>query len=83
MSTTAVAAVLAVLAAPSGLLVSPSELAALLESPTVVVLHIEDRGGDFASGHVPGARLIRYDQIAVDGPEALGSELPPVAPDGR
>ena len=39
-------------------------------------IHIEDRPGDFANGHVPGARLVRYDEIAVDGPDQLGSELP-------
>ena len=68
----------AALAAPSGLLVSPADLAAQLADPAVVVVHIEDRGGDFANGHVPGARLVRYDQIAVDGADQLGSELPPV-----
>ena len=68
----------AALAAPSGLLMSPADLAAQLADPAVVVVHIEDRGGDFANGHVPGARLVRYDQIAVDGADQLGSELPPV-----
>ena len=68
----------AAMAAPSGLLVSPSDLAAQLADPAVVVVHIEDRDGDFANGHVPGARLVRYDQIAVDGADQLGSELPPV-----
>lgn len=75
MSTTAL--LVAALAAP-GLLVGPSDLPAPAADPAVVVLHIEDRDGDFAAGHVPGARLVRYAQIAVDGPTGLGSELPPV-----
>ena len=79
MSTTAIALAAAALwPAPSGLLVSPADLAAQLANPALVVIHIEDRGSDFANGHVPGARLVRYDQIAVDGPDQLGSELPPV-----
>lgn len=69
----------AALAGPSGLLLSPAELAARLTAPGVVVLHIEDRPGDFANGHVPGARLVRYGDFAVDGHGGLGSELPPVA----
>ena len=68
----------AALAWPPGLLVSPADLAARLADPAVVVLHIEDRDGDFANGHVPGARPVRYRQIAVDGPQQLGSELPPI-----
>jgi thiosulfate/3-mercaptopyruvate sulfurtransferase len=68
----------AALAGPTGLLVSPAELATRLADPGVVVLHIEDRPGDFANGHVPGARPVRYDQIAVDGANAVGSELPAV-----
>jgi thiosulfate/3-mercaptopyruvate sulfurtransferase len=79
MSTTAIAlAAAAALAGRSGLLVSPADLAAQLANPALVVIHVEDRGGDFANGHVPGARLVRYDQIAVDGPDQLGSELPAV-----
>ena len=68
----------AALAGPTGLLVSPAELATRLADPGVVVLHIEDRPGDFANGHVPGARPVRYGQIAVDGANAVGSELPAV-----
>ncbi|MGE0359945.1 MAG: sulfurtransferase [Vicinamibacterales bacterium] len=80
MSTTAalVALAAAVAAPSSGLLVSPAELAARLAAPGVVVLHVEDRPGDFANGHVPGARLVRYGDFAVDGPTDLGSELPPI-----
>lgn len=70
------AGALAAQATPAGLLLSPAELAARLATPAVVVIHIEDRPGDFANGHVPGARLVRYGEIAVDGPDRLGSELP-------
>jgi len=66
------------LAGPSGRLLSPADLAARLTAPGVVVLHIEDRPGDFANGHVPGARPVRYGDFAVDGPGEVGSELPPV-----
>jgi thiosulfate/3-mercaptopyruvate sulfurtransferase len=68
----------AALAWPAGLLVSPADLVSRVSDPLVVVLHIEDRDGEFANGHIPGARLVRYRQIAVDGPQQLGSELPPV-----
>jgi thiosulfate/3-mercaptopyruvate sulfurtransferase len=79
MTTTAlVIAAASALTWPPGLQVSPADLATRLADPAVVVLHIEDRDGDFANGHVPGARLVRYRQIAVDGPQQLGSELPPV-----
>jgi thiosulfate/3-mercaptopyruvate sulfurtransferase len=67
---------LAAAAAP-GRLVSPAELAARLKDPNVVVIHVEDRGNDFAAGHVPTARPVRYGQFAVDG-DGLGSELPSV-----
>jgi thiosulfate/3-mercaptopyruvate sulfurtransferase len=70
--------VLASAAATPGLLVSPAELAARLTDPATVVLHVEQGGADFAAGHVPGARPIRYEAFAVEGPERLGSELPPV-----
>ena len=75
MSTTALLFAAALAGLP-GLLVSPAELAARLADPGVVVLHIEDRPGDFPNGHVPGARPVRYNEIAVDGPDQLGSELP-------
>ena len=53
-------AALAVLAqASSGLLVSPSELAAMLKDPTVVVVAV-GQPNEFEAGHVPGARFVRY-----------------------
>ena len=70
-------AALAVLAqASSGLLVSPSELAAMLKDPTVVVVAV-GQPNEFEAGHVPGARFVRYGDIAIDI-DGLQSELPPV-----
>jgi thiosulfate/3-mercaptopyruvate sulfurtransferase len=68
---------LAVVAASSGLLVSPSELAALLKDPTVVVVAVGSNPADFELGHVPGARFVRYGDIAIDT-DGLQSELPPI-----
>lgn len=68
---------LAVLAASSGLLVSPAELAAMLKDPTVVVIAVGDRPGDFDAGHIPGARFVRYGDIAIEA-DGLTSELPPI-----
>jgi thiosulfate/3-mercaptopyruvate sulfurtransferase len=65
-------------AAAQGLLVTPAQLAAEVTDPAVVVLHIADRAADFEAGHIPGSRFIAYNQIAVNGPENLQSELPPV-----
>ena len=67
----------ALLAASRGLLVSPADLADMLKDPTVVVLAVGDRPGDFESGHVPGARFVHYRQIAVDA-DGMQSELPAV-----
>ena len=70
-------AALAVLAqTSSGLLVSPSELAAMLKDPTVVVVAV-GQPNEFEAGHVPGARFVRYGDIAIDI-DGLQSELPPV-----
>ena len=51
-------------AATPGLLVTPAELAAALKDPSVVVLTIANAPADFEAGHVPGARFIRYGDIA-------------------
>jgi thiosulfate/3-mercaptopyruvate sulfurtransferase len=75
MTTTAL---LFALAAAPGLLVSPADLAGMLTDPAVIVLHAEQTGSDFPQGHVPGARPIRFVDFAVDGPDDLRSELPPV-----
>jgi thiosulfate/3-mercaptopyruvate sulfurtransferase len=78
MSTILLAALAAVLIqAPGGLLVSPAELAAALKDPNTVVVYVGNNPDDFTAGHVPGARFVRYDQIAIDI-NGLQSELPPV-----
>lgn len=68
---------LAVVAASSGLLVSADELATLLKDPTVVVVAVGNSVDDFTAGHIPGARLVLYSDIAPDI-DGLSSELPPV-----
>jgi thiosulfate/3-mercaptopyruvate sulfurtransferase len=75
---TILAALALVAAATPGLLVTPAELAAALKDPAVVVVTIANAPTDFETGHIPGARFIRYGDIAIDQP-GLRSELPPVA----
>jgi len=71
-------AALAVLAAAApGLLVSPTELAAALKDPATVVIAVGNSDDEFIAGHVPGARFVRYSEIAVDA-NGLSSELPTV-----
>jgi thiosulfate/3-mercaptopyruvate sulfurtransferase len=65
------------LAAAPGLLVSPADLAAALKDPATVVIAVGNSVDDFTAGHIPGARFVRYDDIAVDA-DGLSSELPPV-----
>ena len=60
-----------------GLLVSPAELAAALKDPATVVIAVGNSEDDFIAGHIPGARFVRYSDIAVDA-GGLSSELPPV-----
>ena len=62
-----------------GLSIAPAELAIEMKGPGVAILHVESRAADFEAGHIKGARFIAYNQIAIDGPSDLGSELPPVA----
>ena len=58
---------LAVLAATTpGLLVSPAELAASLKDPATVVIAVGNSEDDFIAGHIPGARFVRYSEIAID-----------------
>jgi len=59
-------------AAPDTILVSPAWLAARLGDPRVVVVHAGDRD-DFATGHVPSARVV--DVMALHSHEGEG--LPP------
>lgn len=78
MSTILVALAAVIFQPSGGLLVSATELAAALKDPATVVIAVGDRPGDFEAGHVPGARFVRYNEIAVDA-DGLSSELPPVA----
>jgi len=66
-----------VAAATPGLLVSPAELATALKDPATVVVAVGNSQDDFIAGHIPKARFVRYDAIAIDV-DGLGSELPPV-----
>lgn len=76
MSTILAALALAAATTP-GLLVSPSELAAMLKDPAVVVLAAGQTPADFELGHIPGARLIHFNDFAVAA-GGLTAELPPV-----
>jgi len=64
-------------AATPGLLVSPAELAAALKDPATVVIAVGNSPDDFTAGHIPGARFLLYDQIAVER-DGLSTELPSV-----
>jgi thiosulfate/3-mercaptopyruvate sulfurtransferase len=76
MSTILIA--LAVLVATKqGLLVSAAELAASLKDPATLVVAVGNSDDDFIAAHIPGARFVRYDDIAIDA-DGLSSELPPI-----
>jgi thiosulfate/3-mercaptopyruvate sulfurtransferase len=63
----------------TGRLISAADLASRLKDPDVVVLHIADRpSSGYAQAHIPGARFIRYADVAVNGADGIGSELPPL-----
>src|SRR5688572_7823727 len=64
-------------AATPGLLVTPADLAAALKDPATVVIAVGNSEDDFIAGHIPGARFVRYNDIAIDA-DGLSSELPPV-----
>jgi thiosulfate/3-mercaptopyruvate sulfurtransferase len=64
--------------ASGSLLISTADLAAALNDPNLVILHIADRDTTFQEAHIPGARLLRYNDFAVDGADRVGSELPAV-----
>lgn len=74
---TILAALAVTVQSSSGLLVSPSDLAAMLTDPTVVVIAVGNQSSEFETGHVPGARFVRYGDIAIDV-DGIQSELPPV-----
>lgn len=59
------------------LLVSGSWLASHLNDPEVTVIHVGSPQ-DYAEGHIPGARLVRLEDISVTGPNDLRLQLPRV-----
>lgn len=69
-----------VVAAPDSFLVSTVWLAAHLHDPNLVILQVDmGMNGDapFATGHIPGARELRYGAITTDK-DNLASEMPSV-----
>jgi thiosulfate/3-mercaptopyruvate sulfurtransferase len=74
---TILSALAVVVATTPGLLVSASDLAAALKDPATVVIFVSNSPDEFIAGHIPGARLILYDDIAITA-NGLQSELPPV-----
>lgn len=67
------AVVLAQQSAPS--FITPAELAALLDRPEVVVLHVGDREG-YAAAHIPGARHVELAMVTAPSQPGLQNELP-------
>ena len=53
------------------ILVSPAGLAAHLEDPNLVVLHVGDRA-EYEAGHIPGARYVPLDSISTSGAAGNG-----------
>lgn len=60
--------------APPGAVVDAAWLAPRLADPALVVLHV-DHQGDYAGGHLPGARVVDYGRL-VTRRGTLSSELP-------
>jgi thiosulfate/3-mercaptopyruvate sulfurtransferase len=58
-----------------GMLVSGDWLAENLERPDVAILHLANDEDGFREGHIPGARLLRYDDLAWDGEQGWRAEL--------
>lgn len=49
----------------------------MLADPAVVVVAVGNQAREFEAGHIPGARFVRYGDIAIDI-DGIQSELPPV-----
>lgn len=60
-----------------GPLVSTEWLAAHLSQRELVLLHVGS-AEDFLQGHIPGARLVKLDDISTTSEDGLRLELPPV-----
>lgn len=61
----------------SEMLVSTQWLASHLNDPNIIILHLADNLSDYKRGHIPGARYLAMNKIAIDnGP--INVELPSV-----
>lgn len=49
-----------------------------MKDPATVVIAVGNSEDEFTAGHIPGARFVRYGDIAIDA-DGLSSELPPIA----
>src|SRR5688572_32158164 len=63
-------------AATPGLLITPAELTASLKDPAVVVIAVGTSDDDFIAGHIPGARFVRYSEIAIDADGPIAWSAP-------
>lgn len=61
----------------SEMLVSTQWLASHLNDPNIVILHLADNLSDYKRGHIPGARYLAMNKIAIDN-GAINVELPSV-----
>src|SRR4051794_18436259 len=66
------------LAQSPGMLISPSELAKVINEPGLVILHVGS-AEDYRAGHIPGARLITVADLSVTDGRGLRVQLPPAA----
>jgi thiosulfate/3-mercaptopyruvate sulfurtransferase len=73
---TAFVIALAVRQANPALLISTVDLARQLGDPALVILHVSERESTFTDAHIPGARFVHYEDIAVDDDAGPGTELP-------
>ena len=58
-------------------IVSTDWLAKHLNDPSVVVVQVGMDSSEYLAGHIPGARLVLYHEVATEA-NGLGAELPPV-----
>jgi thiosulfate/3-mercaptopyruvate sulfurtransferase len=59
------------------MLVSGEALAAMLDDPALVVLHVARDRADYEAGHLPGARFVRLGDLLVER-DGVPNLLPPV-----
>jgi len=59
-------------------MVSPDWLSQHLNDPGLVVVHVASNRREYATGHIPGARMLWFGALAPSNPD-LTSELPTVA----